>query len=49
MTNLPLGSSLKMGSLVVAIIHFIPEPGMLLLLGSGVAGLAFLGRRKMKK
>jgi hypothetical protein len=48
-TNLPLGSSDKMGSLVITIIHFIPEPGLLLLLGSGVAGLAFLGRRKMKK
>jgi hypothetical protein len=48
-TNLPLGSSDKMGSFVVMIIHFIPEPGLLLLLGSGVAGLAFLGRRKMMK
>ena len=48
-TNLPLGSSDKMGSFVIAIYHFIPEPGLLLLLGSGVAGLALLGRRKMMK
>jgi hypothetical protein len=48
-TNLPLGSSDKMGSFVITMIHFIPEPGLLLLLGSGVAGLAFLGRRKLRK
>ncbi len=47
-TNLPLGSSDKMGSFVITVIHFIPEPGLLLLLGSGVAGLAFLGRRRME-
>ncbi len=29
--------------------HFVPEPGMILLLGSGVAGLALLGRRRMRK
>jgi hypothetical protein len=38
-----------MGSFVITMIHFIPEPGLLLLLGSGVAGLAFLGRRKLRK
>ena len=48
-TNLPLGSSDKMGSFVITVIHFIPEPGLLLLLGSGVAGLAFLGRRKLMR
>jgi hypothetical protein len=48
-TNLPLGSSDKMGSFVITVIHFIPEPGLLLLIGSGVAGLAFLGRRRMMK
>jgi len=48
-TNLPLGSSDKMGSLVITVIHFIPEPGLLLLLGSGVVGMAFLGRRKLMK
>ncbi len=30
-------------------IHFIPEPGLVLLLGSGVAGLALLGRHRMRK
>ncbi len=48
-TNIPIGSSDKMGSFVITVIHFIPEPGLLLLLGSGVAGLAFLGRRKLMK
>ena len=48
-TNLPLGSSDFMGSFVITVVHFIPEPGLLLLLGSGVAGLAFLGRRRMTK
>jgi hypothetical protein len=30
-------------------IHFVPEPGLLLLLGSGVVGLALLGRSKFRK
>jgi hypothetical protein len=30
-------------------LHFIPEPGTLLLLGSGIAGLALVGRRRMQK
>jgi hypothetical protein len=29
-------------------LHFIPEPGTLLLFGSGIAGLALLGRRRMR-
>jgi hypothetical protein len=29
-------------------IHFLPEPGLLLLLGSGAIGLAILGRRRYK-
>jgi hypothetical protein len=48
-TNLPLGSQQKMGSFVIAVYHFIPEPGLLLLLGSGVAGLALLGRRRIRQ
>ena len=48
-TNLTLGSSEKMGWLVILVIRFIPEPGLLLLLGSGVAGLALLGRRRMRQ
>jgi hypothetical protein len=31
---------------LVLVLHFVPEPG-LLLLGSGVAGLATLGRRRI--
>jgi len=30
-------------------IHFIPEPGLLLLLGSGAVGIALLGRKRLKK
>jgi hypothetical protein len=48
-TNLPLGSSDKLGQFVIAVVHFIPEPGLMLLLGSGVAGLALLGRRRMRR
>jgi hypothetical protein len=33
----------------VLTLHFVPEPGTVLLLGSGVAGLAVLGRRKLKR
>jgi len=48
-TNLSLGSSAKLGGSVSLLIHFIPEPGWLMLLGSGVVGLAFLGSRRMRK
>ena len=47
-TNIPIGSSDKMGSFVILVIRFIPEPGLLLLLGSGVVGLAVLGRRRLR-
>ncbi|MDH3211552.1 MAG: PEP-CTERM sorting domain-containing protein [Myxococcales bacterium] len=30
-------------------LHFVPEPGMLLLIGSGIAGLVVLGRHRMRK
>jgi hypothetical protein len=48
-TNLPLGSNDKVGSSALIRIHFIPEPGLLLLLGWGVAGLAFLGRARIRR
>jgi hypothetical protein len=48
-TNLLVGSSGKMGSFVILAIRFIPEPGLLLLLGSGVVGLALLGRKRMRR
>jgi hypothetical protein len=43
-TNLPAGSYDRVGGLAIMVIHFIPEPGLLLLLGSGVIGLVLLGR-----
>lgn len=48
-TNLPLGSSKALGILATLRIHFIPEPGLLLLIGSGVMGLAIVGRKRMRK
>jgi hypothetical protein len=48
-TNLPTGSNAKLSLFGYLGIHFIPEPGMLLLLGSGVAGLVLLGRHRMRK
>jgi len=48
-TNLQSGTNLKIALFGFLTIHFIPEPGMLLLLGSGVAGLVLLGRHRMRK
>jgi hypothetical protein len=31
------------------VVHFVPEPGLLLLLGSGAVGLALLGRKRARK
>ena len=47
-TNLSLGSNVKLSVLTELIVRFIPEPGLLLLLGSGIVGLAVLGRNRMK-
>ena len=47
-TNLTAGSAELQSLLNVLRIHFIPEPGMLLLLGSGVVGLVLLGRKRMR-
>jgi hypothetical protein len=30
-------------------LHFVPEPGLLLLIGSGVVGLGLLGRKRLRK
>jgi len=47
-SNIPLGSNDKLAGMFVTVMHFIPEPGLLLLLGSGVVGLGLLGRRRMR-
>jgi len=44
-----VGNATKMSLFLTLTLHFIPEPGLLLLLGSGVAGLALLGRSRMKR
>ncbi len=43
------GSNKKIASGNIFLIRFIPEPGLLLLLGSGVIGLVVLGRTRMHK
>ena len=48
-TNLPFGSNVATSSGTVMRIHFIPEPGLMLLIGSGVAGLVLIGRRRLRK
>jgi hypothetical protein len=47
-TNLSLGSSEKVAILGELLVRFIPEPGLLVLLGSGVAGLLLLGRNRIR-
>jgi hypothetical protein len=49
LTNLTTGTSDKVAAGPTFLIRFIPEPGLLLLIGSGVAGLALLGRSRMRK
>ena len=43
------GNTQKLSLFTSLTFHFVPEPGILLLLGSGVAGLALLGRSRMRK
>jgi hypothetical protein len=46
-TTIPASSFLPGYGILV--LHFVPEPGTLLLLGTGVAGLALVGRKRMRK
>ena len=48
-TSLTAGSSAKVASANTLLIRLIPEPGMLLMLGSGIAGLVLIGRKRMRK
>src|SRR5262245_13922266 len=48
-TNLTLGSSVKVSVLAQLLIHFIPEPGIFLLIGTSVVGLALIGRSRMRR
>ena len=43
------GNSADIALFMTLTLHFIPEPGLLLLLGAGVVGLGLLGRSRMKK
>jgi hypothetical protein len=47
-TNLTTGTSDKIAGGTTLIVRFIPEPGLLMLIGSGVAGLALLGRSRRR-
>ena len=48
LTNLTTGTQDKIAGGQTLLIRFIPEPGLLLLVGSGVVGLALLGRSRMR-
>jgi hypothetical protein len=37
------------GNITRVLTHFIPEPGLLLLFGSGAVGMALLGRKRIRK
>ncbi len=43
------GNTGKIALFTTLTMHFVPEPGLMLLLGSGVVGLALLGRSRMRK
>lgn len=48
-SNITATSSLRIGNISTLTLHVVPEPGLLLLLGTGVAGLVVLGQRKLRK
>jgi len=43
------GNSDISGNFARLLIHFVPEPGLALLLGSGAVGLALLGRKRIRR
>jgi hypothetical protein len=43
------GNSSLVALFTTLTLHFIPEPGLLLLIGSGIVGLGLLGRSRMKE
>ena len=43
-----LGTGLQLGAFVVLTLDFVPEPGTLVLFGSGALGLALIGLRRRK-
>lgn len=43
------GNSDISGQFTRMLVHFVPEPGLLLLLGSGAVGIALLGRSRIRK
>jgi len=47
-TGVPGNSDIS-GQFSRILVHFIPEPGLLLLLGSGAVGMALLGRKRIRK
>jgi hypothetical protein len=48
-TTIGAGANNELLSLFsILTLHFVPEPGFLLLLGAGVVGLGILGRNRMR-
>jgi hypothetical protein len=43
------GNSAKLSLFAIMTLHFIPEPGFLLLVGAGAVGLGILGRNRMRQ